>query len=467
MVDSSSHQKNVRSGRFARVAMLGGMAARLAGDAASAATQFAKTAAKEQAARRLHERAAKTLAASLGDMKGLPMKLGQMLSYIDDFVPAEHRDLYRETLRDLQARARPMLWESIEALIVEELGGPPDEVFATFNREPIAAASIGQVYRATMKDGREVAVKVQYPGIGAAIESDLKNIDSVVGALTTALPRFDVEQSVNDLTARLSEECDYTVERANQERFADAWRDDPTVFIPATVAELSGHRVMVSEFVEGLSWQEMLETATPALRNQYGCAIFRFVFRSLYVHGMFNADPHPGNYIFLPEGRVAFLDFGCVQSFDRQLLVGFTAVRQLALEGVRGDRFRTAFSQSYGIPRDLDDTLWKFIEDYMYLSFEPAIAPQPYRYGRSYTERLARETMQLKKELGKRLLKIGIFETKRTGVVFLHRINFGLNSILATLGAEADFQKMVEQINAEARLGPGYLDEDTIANGQV
>lgn len=446
-------QPRIRSGRFARVAMLGGMAARLAGDAASAAGRFAATAAKDEAARALHRRAAKTLTRSLGEMKGLPMKLGQMLSYIDDFVPPQHRHIYRETLRELQTRTRPMLWESIEELVTEELGGPPDTVFASFDRNPIAAASIGQVYRATTHDGVDVAVKVQYPGIADAIRSDMRNIDTVVSALATALPRFDVEQSINDLTARLHEECDYTVERDNQHAFAESWSDDPEVLIPRVVEDLCGRHVLVTEWVAGMSWHDMLASSSDEEKNRYGLTIFRFVFRSLYVFGMFNADPHPGNYLFLPDGRVAFLDFGCVQRFDPEILAAIARVRKMAVTGVRGEPFRDALSGSYGIPRELDDELWQLLEDYMYLSFEPAVSPQPYRYDKGFTERLAKMTMTVKVEIGKRLLKVGIFDTKQPGVVFLHRINFGLNSILSTLQAEADFPALMAAIDAEAAAG--------------
>ena len=435
--------------------MLGGMAARLAGDAAAAAGRYAGDRAGKSAARRLHENAAKTLRKQLGDMKGLPMKLGQMLSYIDDFVPAEHRDVYRETLRELQVRARPMLWESIEQLIIDELGKPVDDAFATFNREPIAAASIGQVYRATTHDGREVAVKVQYPGIADAVNNDLRNADAVVRALSVALPRFDIEQTMADLTARLGEECDYTIEAKHQRAFRSAWQGDPEVYIPAVVDELSSSRLLTTEFVDGRAWQPMLERSTPEQRNVYGRAIFRFVFRSLYVHGVFNADPHPGNYLFGADGRVTFLDFGCVQHFDRETLEGIARVRMLAMSGVRGPAFHQELQRSYGLPESIDAELWQGIEDYMLLSFEPGISAQPYRYSRDYTERLAKATMHLKMEVAKRLFKVGFFETKRPGVVFLHRINFGLNSLLADLHAQEDWPAVIAAIDAEARMHHG------------
>ncbi len=450
-----SDDSRVRSSRLGRVAMLGGMAARLAGDAASAAGRLATSASSDAAARALHKGVSQTLVRHLGEMKGLPMKLGQLLSYIDDFVPPEHRDTYRETLRELQVRSRPMLWSSIEEMMREDLGDGPDALFATFDREPIAAASIGQVYRATTHEGVEVAVKVQYPGIADAVRSDLKNIDSLVRALSVALPKVDVEQSLRDVSSRVIEECDYEAERAHQEAFVAAWAGHPDVVVPKPLPALCGPRVLTAEFIEGKRWDEMLETSDAEQRSRYGMAIFRFVFHSMYVHGRFNGDPHPGNYLFLEGGRVAFLDFGCVQTYDRDSLERFARARNLAGRGVRGAAFREAAIAAYGLPREADEELWQGFEDYLYLSFEPLLAPQPYRYSRDYTTRLARRTADMKLLVAKKLLKTGIFDTKRPGAVFLHRINFGLNSILAQLGAVGDWPAEVDAIY---RAG-GFVDE--------
>src|SRR5262245_34184683 len=170
------------------------MAAGLAGDVAVAVAALGKSAGEE-----FHRRAAERLLSRLGEMKGLPMKLGQMLSYVDDMVPPEHRSIYRDTLSALRIRSRPMPLDTFEQA----------QKFASFEREPIAAASIGQVYRAVMKDGTRAAVKIQYPGIKEAIESDLKNIDTLLSAASIVLPRVELENTIADITARIGEECDY------------------------------------------------------------------------------------------------------------------------------------------------------------------------------------------------------------------------------------------------------------------
>ena len=446
---AEDRDERLRSGRIGRLAQLGGMAARLAGDAAKAAGQLAVTVSADHAKRRLHEGASQTLLRHLSQMKGLPMKVGQLLSYIEDLVPAQHRDVYREALSELQTRSRPMLWHHMEAQLIEDLGRPIEECFAEFDKEPLAAASIGQVYRAKTHDGREVVVKIQYPGIAEAVDSDLRNLDSLIKALSVVIPKIDVAQSLGDIATRVREECDYGAELANHQFFFDAWRDHPAVVIPEPVPELCGRRVLTTAFVDGQSWGEMMATADPEQRRAYGLTIYQFVFRSMYVFGRFNGDPHPGNYLFLEDGRVAFVDFGCVQRYDRETLVRFSHARNLASRGVRGREFRQAAVEAYGLPDYVDQELWDGFEDYLYLSFEPLLAPQPYQYSDDFTARLASATSEMRRMVTRKLLTAGVFDTKRPGAVFLHRINFGLNSILAQLGARDDWPAQIDAIYRE------------------
>jgi hypothetical protein len=427
--------KEVPTGRLRRAMKLGGMAAGLAGDAAAAVTAIGK-----QAGAEFHRRAAERLLARLGEMKGLPMKLGQMLSYVDDMVPPEHRAQYRDTLGSLRIRARPM---KLDTSSIEQR-------FARFDTEPIAAASIGQVYRAELRDGTPVAVKIQYPGIKEAIESDLSNVDTLISALSVVLPKVELEGTIADITARVGEECDYGSELRHQQDFERIYGGDPEIFVPHAHPELSSERVLVTDLVTGIGWEEMLRTASPEAKKRYGAIIFRFVFETLYRHGMFNADPHPGNYIFMPDGRIAFLDFGCVQRFPPDALAAFVAVRQQVVAGVRGEELYRTLSTAYGIPDGMDADVRRLIEDFVLISFAPLIRPQPFRYDRAFTEELTRLTMHAKLELSKKLFRMGIRETKRPGLVFLNRINFGLNSILSALEAEADWVAILERIDQKA-----------------
>ena len=282
--------KAVPTGRIRRVAKLGGLATGLAGSIAGAAGRLALG--RDTASAHFHRRAAETLLASLDGMKGLPMKLGQMLSYVDDLVPPEHRAIYRETLGKLQASGQSLPFEVVRPIIEEDIG-PIDDSFAEFDETPIAAASIGQVFRARLHDGREVAVKVQYPGIADAVRADLKNADSLVGAFGLVLPKVEIQSAFDELSTLLIQECDYAHELANQVEMARLFADDPDVVIPDVVPEQSGPRVLTTVLVRGRTWDDVVASADRVEQKRLGGIIFRFVFRAAYVHGVVNADPHP------------------------------------------------------------------------------------------------------------------------------------------------------------------------------
>ena len=436
----------MRKGRLARLARLGGMAMGLVGDAATATTHLVTDTAKG-AAGTFHRQAAQRMLRVFGDMKGLPLKAGQMLSYIDEILPEEHRHIYTKMLGGLQMHTPPMGWEVVEAVFKEELDGRgPEEVFATFDHEPIAAASIGQVYLARLQDGTEVAVKVQYPGVAEAIRSDLDNMESLVSAMSVVMPRADLNHFVEEIVHTLADECDYELEAASQAEFAARWADDPLVVVPAVLPQYSARRVLTSEFLHAQEWAEMLETATPELKRGYSETIFRFVFQSLFCYGMFNGDPHPGNYLFYPDGRVAFIDYGCVQRYSDEQSAGLRALRDAVLVQERGPRFRELLDAAFGLPADLDPEVHDLLEDYMHLSFEPATEPQPYRFERVYTRRLLEMGMEAKKVMTKRMIfgrNANPFQKQTASIAFLGRINFGLGSILAKLGQPADYRAIL------------------------
>lgn len=421
----------LRKGRISRLAQLGGMAVGVGADLARSAVQ-----------ERFHRQAAERLASVLGEMKGLPLKVGQILSYIDDAIPPDQRHVYREVLGRLQAQAQAFPFEAMEEVLRQELGAGVDELFEDFDREPVAAASIGQVYKATF-EGRPVAVKIQYPGVAEALVSDLANVDTLVSALTAALPRTDLRPFLEDATARLSEELDYELEAGSQELFRAWWADDETVLVPAVVPERSARRVLTSDFVEAQSWDEMLASATRDEKNAHGLTIWRFVFGSLHHHGAFNADPHPGNYLFR-EGQVVFLDFGCVQRFDVETVEGMARVRNIAIAGGDSAGLREVATESMGL--EIHDETWPLFEQYLRLTMVPVAGPQPFRFTRSYTEQLMREAMESKQALMKKALRHGVPVMRRPGMIFMSRINVGLASILAQLGTEADWRHEIRAL---------------------
>ena len=248
---------------------------------------------------------------TLGSMKGVMMKIGQMASYVDDGLsPA-----VRHTLGRLQDSVPPMSPRLAATVVAEELGVPPERAFARWDPRPIAAASIGQVHRAVTLDGRAVAVKVQYPGITETIAADLRNVALLRRMLRIAAPAQDVDALLSELRDRIGEELDYRREAANQRLLAAYYDGHPTIGIPGVVSELSTRRLLTSELSSGARFAE-LATWPQHERDLAAETIYRFVFRSLYDVRAFNGDPHPGNYLFQRGGRVTFLDFGLVRHFS-------------------------------------------------------------------------------------------------------------------------------------------------------
>ncbi|HEY6530901.1 MAG TPA: AarF/ABC1/UbiB kinase family protein [Acidimicrobiales bacterium] len=257
-------------------------------------------------------RSAEDVARELGQMKGAVMKLGQMVGFIADGLPPAAQ----ESLAQLQQDAPAMAPSLAAQVVLEELGRPPERLFLEWDPVPVAAASVGQVHRAVLADGRRVAVKVQYPGVDRAIRSDLDNAERLYPLLSSfTLPGIDVHALVDELRRRMADELDYRHEASAQEAFADRYRGHPFVRVPRVVPERSARRVLTSEWVDGATFAELFDGATPGMRQHVAEVVFRFVQGSLHEHRSFNADPHPGNYRFHPDGTVTFLDFGLVKSF--------------------------------------------------------------------------------------------------------------------------------------------------------
>ncbi|HWC12038.1 MAG TPA: AarF/ABC1/UbiB kinase family protein [Acidimicrobiales bacterium] len=256
-------------------------------------------------------RSAQDVAEVLGGMKGAIMKAGQMISFIADGLPPEAQ----AALATLQADVPPMAPSLAEGVIRDELGADPEKLFLDWDPVPKAAASIGQVHRAVMPDGRIVAVKIQYPGVDKAIRSDLDNAELLYGMFASfALKNMDVKAMVDELRARMGDELDYRLEARCQAEFAERYRDHPFIHVPDIVPERCARRVITSEWVDGLSWADFTATATPEQKEVAAEVLFRFAEGSIWHHRVFNGDPHPGNYRFHPEkGRVTFLDFGLVK----------------------------------------------------------------------------------------------------------------------------------------------------------
>ncbi len=260
---------------------------------------------------------AKQIVAVLGTMKGAAMKLGQVMSFLDvGLVPEEHREEFQRELAKLRDAAPTVSFKQMRKVVEEDLEDTLGEVFSEFDEEPIAAASIGQVYRARLADdGREVAVKVQYPGVAGAVRADMQNLDMIMRLLKRMTPGLDVKAVTTEIRDRIEEELDYELEAQNQRSLARIFAGHPFILVPQVVSSLSRERVLVSEYVRGVGFEE-LKQRPQEQRDRIGEIVFRFFLGCLYRHHQFSGDPHPGNFMLLEDGRVAFLDFGLFKRID-------------------------------------------------------------------------------------------------------------------------------------------------------
>lgn len=359
-----------------------------------------------------------------------------MVSYLDEGLP-EH---VRAALAQLQHDAPPMSGELAAEVVVAELGAAPDELFAEWDPVPIAAASIGQVHRAITHDGLAVAVKVQYPGVGDAIEADLGSVGLLFGGLGQVFPGLDSGPLVEELRARLREELDYRREADHQQQFADYYAGHPFIHIPGVVRELSAARVLTTELAEGVRFAEA-ESWPQEERDLAAETIFRFVFGSLYRLCLFNGDPHPGNYLFRPGGQVTFLDFGLVTPFRESEVAHIRALIESIVLAPDPTAFRRAVEAAGflkpGAPISDDQVVEYFGHFYEYLQADE----------RSTLEHeFATENVRRVFDATGPYREVMRHANVPPEFVIVQRINLGLFAVLAALGATANWRRLAEEV---------------------
>jgi predicted unusual protein kinase regulating ubiquinone biosynthesis (AarF/ABC1/UbiB family) len=269
---------------------------------------------------------ARELVEQLGQMRGAAMKVGQVLSTIDfTALPEEERENFKQTLAKLRDDVPPLPFRRLEKLLREELGEKPSAIFDEFEEEAFAAASIGQVHRARTRDGQAVAVKVQYPGVAEAVDTDLRNLTLLLPLVKRLAPGLDVKAVYAELRERIAEELDYELEAQNQRAVARAHRGHPFAHVPEVHTDLSTRRVLVTDLLVGNRFEEV-KRRDAATRDRFGEIVFRFYFGLVQYMGRVSGDPHPGNYLLLEDGRVGFLDFGLMRVLDRGYLDRESAV---------------------------------------------------------------------------------------------------------------------------------------------
>jgi len=397
---------------------------------------FASDERKAELQARYELQTAEQVAEVLGNMKGAVMKLGQMASYLDGGLP----EPVRQALAQMQQDAPPMSYELVAGVVRAELGGEPDTVFASFEREPMASASIGQVHRAVTHDGRAVAVKVQYPGVDAAIRADLDNSDLLFGAMGMLFSGLDPAPLVAELRDRLLEELDYRNEAENQQRFVDYFGGHPTISVPEVLHELSTGRVLCTELAYGAKWTDVLEWSQEE-RNLTAETLYRFAFGGIYRLGVFNGDPHPGNYLFRPGGEVTFLDFGLCKVFTPDEIAEFQRLITAMVLHQDPVEVRRVWSEA-GVLVDDPKLSDELIHEYFSHFFEMVLKDETMAITSEYASDSLRRFFDLSGPYGEVMKSV----TLPSFMVVIQRINLGLYALFGELRAVANWRRLAEEV---------------------
>ncbi len=406
----------------------------------------------------VHVKAAEEMLLQLGELKGLGLKLGQMLSYIDGALPAEAEPAFRRVLSKLQRDAPSLPWSSAQHVLTETLGDWTEH-FATLEEQPFAAASIGQVHRGTLHDGTAVAVKIQYPGIGEAMRADLANLDgaksfagplmTLMGASTNATFAGNV---LAEVRARMEEELDYEREARMQQRFAAMFATVPGLVVPEVFVEHSGPRVLTTAFEYGKALDDVVD-APQALRNRWATVLAKSTSDSLYVHGTFNGDPHPGNYLFREDGTVVLLDFGCVKEIPPKMAEDMRGYMRAAIRAARTDvpEDWAAFDRALVDALDLDQgdpDVATFYRELFLFMIEPALYDRDFAFTPEWVAQINDKTVEGKRALifGRgRLPRMPKLPPMPADYTFINRLQWGFYSVLTRLQATINWHALLPE----------------------
>lgn len=391
----------------------------------------------------LHAATAKELLETLGRLKGAAMKVGQLASFIDAGVlPPEVRDLYQSVFASLRDAAPPMKPKLVGEVFMREFDAAPEELFASFDVKPAAAASLGQVHYAVTKDGRDVAVKIQYPGIEQAVHSDLAMAAVVKPLLPLLAPGLDGDEAIAEVRARVLEELNYEMEADNLDALAVEYEDHPFIWVPRALRELTTVRILTMERAEGTPFSKIKHLPRPD-RNRVGEILFRFYYGSLHRYGFTSADPHPGNYVLLEDGRMAFYDFGLACRLDPRispyLVTGLIALR----DGAVKDFYDHTVSMGY--LRRRSDIRPEQVFEWARISLAPIAEDRDYLFTREYIAEITTPVLDPRNKWWGFLRRLNL---PRWAILF-HRLELGLFAVLAQLGAEANWHRMMMEFYGE------------------
>ena len=396
----------------------------------------------EVVAAELQARTAEQLFQVLGQLKGGAMKFGQALSVFEAALPEDVAGPYRAALTKLQEAAPPLPVATVHKVLSQELGPQWRDSFAAFDDAPAAAASIGQVHKAVWSDGREVAVKIQYPGAGPALLGDLKQLSRLARMFSAFSPGLDVKPLLAELEARVSEELDYRLEASSQAAFAAAYDGDQEIKVPGVVT--GTERVLVTEWMDGVPLSRIVADGTPEQRDRASLLLARFLFSGPVLAGLLHADPHPGNFRLLPDGRLGVIDFGAVDRLPDGAPEPIGVLARLALEGDAEAVMAELRREGFIKPKVVLDA--QELLDYLRPLLEP-VATDRFRFSRAWLRGQAirlGDPRSPAAALGRQL-------NLPPSYLLIHRVTMGTIGVLCQLGGEADFRAEME------RWQPGFV----------
>lgn len=425
------------TGRFARLAKLATLSAKLSTDVgARVVKRFARKDGEDESVSLLGQGAAEKLVATLGDLKGLAMKIGQGISMDPDLLTPE----IRAVVAKLQNQAPPMPWATVRQVITAELGRPPEEAYASFEQEPIASASLGQVHRAVTKDGTTVAVKVQYPDIARAIHADLDNLGAMVTVVATTSRMAHGKDYFREVQQSLLEELDYRVEAQRSRVFTDAVKGFPDLKVPRVFDELTAERVLTLEFFVGETLKEFinrLDQHSNEERFRISRLLTRVTWGPFLATGVVHADPHPGNFMLLEDGTLGVLDFGAI----KQMSDGWTFANRKLFEAIMGGPPYDCIGDSAKAGMVFDDPVAArpFVQTVLDIACR-ASASDDFDYGQAAINR------DMRNHFLKHAMSLGAIKPPKEAVQFFRAVA-GMSQNLENVGARGPFRTVFRELH--------------------
>lgn len=447
-VMDDGHVSEIKRGRAARNARLASLPVGMAGRAALGLGKRLTGKSKDEVTAELMEKAANQLFTVLGELKGGAMKVGQALSVMEAAIPDEYGEPYRDALTKLQKDAPPLPIAKVHRVLDGQLGTKWRDRFSSFDDTPVASASIGQVHKAVWSDGRDVAVKIQYPGADEALRADLKTMQRLVGVLKQLAPGADVQGIVDELIERTEMELDYRLEADNQRAFAKAYQGDPHIAVPHIVA--SAPKVVIQEWIEGIPLAQIIRTGTPDQRDLIGTRLIELTFDAPRRLEMLHGDAHPGNFMLLSDGRMGVIDFGAVAPLPGGYPIELGMTIRLAREK-NYDLLLPTMEKAGLIQagqqvsvRDIDEMLRQYVQP---------IEVEVFHYTRKWIQRMTGNQMDRSVAQIKTVRQMDL----PAKLAIPMRVIASVGAILCQLDAHVPVKSLMEE------LIPGFAEPDTAA----